>query len=460
MKIQTRITVLTAGVIVVVVAGIAAQLAYTEGQRVKNESDRRVEALMEGVFRIARESLNAGDDLMLLSYLKFLMAENQEVEVAAVSRTGHSSILGKVKTELFYNMVTLTSSEAAAFRREATAGPSDPATLPPGTVMVQLGFSKSFIEARIAEARLNAAKRILGIAGVGLILGVAGSLWVGRRLAAPVERLAEAAVLLGEGKLDTQVHTNGTHEVAELGRRFNEMAARLRELLQSKEDMLGTMSHEMRTPLTGLRGFLEYLEDPARPESERREAVATMHDAVTQMELSLTNAMELLRSGGRPALRVESVPLEKIVSEAIHLFAPAARSNGVNLTGQATGAVTVSGDRELLRRIAVNLVSNAVLYTPSGGSVRVTVGEHQGAARLMVADNGPGVQPQDRERIFEKFYRAPGADGKARRIPGSGLGLAIAKQAVEAHGGRIWVESEPGKGSVFHVSLPKRGVMS
>jgi two-component system, OmpR family, sensor kinase len=214
------------------------------------------------------------------------------------------------------------------------------------------------------------------------------------------------------------------------------------------------LSHEMRTPLTGVRGYLEYLESPSRSEAERRAAVATMHEAVGQMELSLTNALQILRTGARHALRVETVSLDEVAGEALRLFGPTAHSSQVTLTGPAGGPVEVRGDRELLRRVAVNLISNAVLYTQPGGTVLVTVGMRGSEARLAVSDNGPGVAPEDKERIFEKFYRAPGADGRARRIPGSGLGLAIAKQAVEAHGGRIWVESEPGKGSVFHVLLP------
>jgi signal transduction histidine kinase len=103
----------------------------------------------------------------------------------------------------------------------------------------------------------------------------------------------------------------------------------------------------------------------------------------------------------------------------------------------------------------INLISNACKYTPSGGAVRVQLKDFADKVEILVADNGPGIAPEDRELLFTKFYRVPGADGKHQRIPGSGLGLAITKQAVELHYGRIWVESEKGKGSVFNVVLPK-----
>jgi signal transduction histidine kinase len=118
-------------------------------------------------------------------------------------------------------------------------------------------------------------------------------------------------------------------------------------------------------------------------------------------------------------------------------------------------AIYLDGDPEMLRRIVINLVSNACKYTPSGGTVRVTLEASSEEVKFFVADNGPGIAPEDRERLFTKFYRVPGSEGKHQRIPGSGLGLAITKQAVELHHGRIWVESEKGKGSVFYVVLPR-----
>jgi signal transduction histidine kinase len=219
------------------------------------------------------------------------------------------------------------------------------------------------------------------------------------------------------------------------------------------------------------------------------------------MELSLNNALELMRTGPRPELRREKVSLFEVVNEVLRLFAPAARSNELRLIGPEAIAArpVVQGDRELLRRVVVNLVSNAVLYTEPGGTVIVELAEQPrskangsapGAgpagpvAVLSVKDTGPGIAPEYREKIFEKFYRgpeaaatpgAPGGPGAGshaplpgtpapplpgkpthrRRIPGSGLGLAQARQAVVAHGGRIWVESEPGKGSTFFVELPQ-----
>lgn len=458
------VTALTASVVLL----IAANLGFMESARVKAESGERTSALMEGVMRIARESLKSRDELMLLSYLKFLMQEYPEIEIAVISREGHSSVLGEVRNKLFYRTITLTEANAASYRAapspapdtEQAAAPAAAAsnTLPPDTFTIQLGFSETLLQERIRATQVALWKKISVIAAVGLLLGLAGSFWAGRVLARPIAELAAAAERVGAGRLDTQVPVRGHDELADLSNSFNAMSGKIRELVNFKEDLMATLSHEMRTPLAGLKGFLEYLQSStvARNPREREEAYKTMLEAVSQMELSLTNALQLFRVGSRPAILREPIDLNDVVSEVIRLFTPTAQAAGVRLTAPRAGRqIVVPADRELLRRIVINLVSNAILYSPSGGEVLVRLEDGPETVTFTVTDSGPGVAAADRQRIFDKFYRAAGPDGKPQRIPGSGLGLAIAKQAVDMHKGLIWVDSEIGKGSTFHVELPK-----
>jgi signal transduction histidine kinase len=134
---------------------------------------------------------------------------------------------------------------------------------------------------------------------------------------------------------------------------------------------------------------------------------------------------------------------------------PVARGGAVSLEGPNGSDAELEGDRELLRRVCINLVSNALKFTPEGGRVLIEIEDRDGSLLASVFDTGPGIAPEDREKIFDKFYRAPGAGGAPQRVPGSGLGLAIAKRAVDLHHGRLWVEKTGGWGSVFHVLLPK-----
>jgi len=463
MTIRGKITTLVTALMTSVVLLNTANLAYVETSRAKAASGERMYTLMEGVLRIARESLKSHDELMLLSYLKFLMQEYPEIEVVEVAREGHRSVLGEVRTSVFYRTITLTEDSAASFRA-ASPSVSRPeagavsTAIPPETFTIQLGFSKTLLEQKIREIQQDLWRTLSLIAAVGLLLGLAGSFWVAHLLARPLAELAAAAKRVGEGRLDTQVRVRGSDELAELSGCFNDMAGKMKDLVQFKEDLMSTLSHEMRTPLGGLKGFLQYLQSSsaARSPLEREKAYSTMLEAVNEMELSLTNALLLFRAGARPAIVREPVDLNEVAGEVIRLFTPAAQANGVKLTGPRSARPSiVAADRELLRRIVINLIANAVHYTPSGGEVKVTLEDGPEAVTFGVADTGPGIAEADRRRVFDKFYRADGPDGRPQRIPGSGLGLAIAKQAVDLHEGSIWVESELGKGSTFQVELPK-----
>lgn len=332
--------------------------------------------------------------------------------------------------------------------------------LPKDSLTIQLGFSKTLLDEQIRQAQMALASKILGIAGIGLLLGLVGSFWVSGLIARPIASVAAAAEKFGEGQWDVAVSERGQDEVGDLGRRFNQMAGKIRESSMFKEDLLSTMTHELNTPLMGLESFLDFLRDDDHPQNpaERQEAYKTMAGAIGQMKLSLGNALQLFKTGARIEISPERLCVNEIIDEVIRLFTPAAQSRDISLRGPE-GAVTayLEGDKELVRRMAINLISNALKYTLPGGRVVVGVSETASQVEISVSDTGPGIAPEDRERIFAKFYRVPDAEGKKRRIPGSGLGLAIAKTAVELHRGKIWVESEMGVGSTFHISIPKDG---
>ncbi|MEK7858736.1 MAG: HAMP domain-containing sensor histidine kinase [Elusimicrobiota bacterium] len=463
LRIQGKIALFVTSLLVVVIGSLVVNMVWTERRAIRQASAARLDVLMEGVMRITRESLSSHDELMLLSYLKFLMEQYPEIELALVSRNGHSSVLGKVRTELYYRTVTVTEKNAAAYRVSDGGGiakaAETSASLPPETLAIQVGFSLSALERQVRSAQTALAVKMLRLAAMAFLIGLAGSIWISRLLAQPLVLLALAAKGVGEGRLDTTVPVHGRDEIADLAGQFNLMVGKIRDSIQFKEDLMATLTHELSNPLAGLKGFLKFLHDSGSTQSpeERQQDYETLLEAATQMELSLNNALKLFKSGaGQLTLRLEKVSMKEVVDEATNLFTPSARANNVTLTGPAEGApMLVWADKELIRRVVVNLISNALRYTPQGGRVTAALHDRGGAVEVTVADNGPGIAPEFQERIFVKFFRVPGPDGKASRIPGSGLGLHITKQAVDLHGGRIWVESAPGQGSAFHVLVPK-----
>ena len=438
MKIRAKISLFAVALVAGVVAAIAANLAWVENRRARADFEAHVESLLDGVRRIARESVVAQDETMLMSYLKFLMKDYPEIEVAILGTKAHAVTIGSPKSEVVYRTVSVAE--------------------PKGEFFVKVGFSKTLEERKVRAAQWELAARVGALAGVGLLVGLAGALWLGALFAKPLAELARAAEEIGAGRLETTVAWRSDDELGDLAAHFNRMAARLSESLRFKEDLLSTLSHELNTPLSGLKGFLEYLtaDDVGQTSLDRADSYRTMSEAVKQMEISLSNALALIKSERGEALQPEWFCPRDVVTEVIRLFAPTARVNEVELEGpRGDGFNETYSDKEMFRRLAINLASNAIKFTPPGGKVTITLKDFDDEVTLAVADTGPGIAAEHREMIFSKFYRVPAAGGRPQRIPGSGRGLAIAKHAAEAQGGRISVDSEVGKGSTFYVRVPR-----
>jgi PAS domain S-box-containing protein len=236
--------------------------------------------------------------------------------------------------------------------------------------------------------------------------------------------------------------------------RLNE---RLVELDRLKDEFVALVSHELRTPLTSIRGYLELIREGKAGRTTKRQD--------TFLEVMNRNSERLLRlvsdllfvaqaESGKVTLELEALDLGDLARDAVDATRPLAESKSIELTVEAKSDVNVSADRARVVQLLDNLLSNAVKFTPEGGRVDVVLSARNGHAVLEVADSGIGIPPAEQDRLFERFYRASTATAQA--VPGTGLGLAIAKAIVEAHGGRIEVDSDEGVGATFRVELPAR----
>ena len=235
---------------------------------------------------------------------------------------------------------------------------------------------------------------------------------------------------------------------------FNDATERHR-LEAIRRDFVANASHELRTPLTSIRGFVEALEDGAVAEPPTAQRfLGKIRTHADRMAALVDDLLELsrLESGARAPDLVET-RLAEVVEDVVASFAGAATRKDISLRRTDKGAPAVLTDPERLRRVLENLVDNAVKYTPTGGRVEVTTSAGpDGSARIEVADNGPGIAGEHLARIFERFYRVDKA--RSRELGGTGLGLSIVKHLAEGMGASVSVESEPGRGARFMVTLP------
>ena len=287
------------------------------------------------------------------------------------------------------------------------------------------------------------------------LLAVVGTVLVSRRVLRPIATLTAAAHRFGDGELTMRVPAAGHDELAQLGRSFNRMADSLQAAEDRQRRLIADVAHELRTPLSNLRGYLEALKDGVIPASQ--ELFVSLHEEAV-LQQRLVSDLQDLAQAEAGALTYHRAPtdLAELLEVCRNTHQAAADEAGVTLQLTGDGPIVVDADPDRLRQVVANLLSNALRATPTGGSVTLgTVDHGDGWAAIVVRDTGTGITPTDLPYIFDRFWRTDSARG--RSTGGSGLGLAIARQIVTDHGGRIAARSEPGSGTTVTVTLPAVG---
>ncbi len=247
-------------------------------------------------------------------------------------------------------------------------------------------------------------------------------------------------------------------ETAILNRRLAKTAEQLATLNRMKDEFVSTVSHEFKTPLTTISGFLTVmLEGDTGPlNAQQMKFLAIAKSASKRLSGLVSDLLDLSRLEGGAKMEPGPLDLGRLVLESIENHQPAAAEAGKTLSSEAPTALPMAlGDERWLHLVLDNLVSNAIKFTHPGGRVRVRVQDKGEFVMVSVSDDGIGIPPEDREKVFERFYRA--GNRSEVNAPGTGLGLAIAREVVDKHGGKIWLESELGKGTTFHFVVPAAG---
>jgi signal transduction histidine kinase len=294
--------------------------------------------------------------------------------------------------------------------------------------------------------------QLLVAGAVAAVVALAIARWLARGMTQPLRDMAEAARRMETGDYTRRVVTDSRDEVGRLADAFNRMSAELDGLEMLRRELVANVSHELKTPISALRAHLENLLDGVEePNPETLQVMLVQSERLGRLVDQLLD-LSKLESGDVPLERepVEVAPLVAQVLSEIQVARPEAEVSVSDALPVDLPAVFA--DRERVHQVLFNLLDNAVRLTPSGGRVTVTASRHIGSVDVAVADTGPGISAEDLPRVFERFFRVDAS--RSRDDGGTGIGLAIARSVVEAHGGRIWAESEPGKGSTFTFELP------
>jgi heavy metal sensor kinase len=300
----------------------------------------------------------------------------------------------------------------------------------------------------VDEALDGLRNTFLVVGALTLALAVAIAVWLAGLISRPLRQMATVASEVDSGDLSHRIDYRGEDEVGVLAEAFNGMMDRLESGFRQQREFISDASHELRSPLTVLRGRIELL---GRRSSEGRtaEEAEELLREVSRMDRLVEDLLTLAQAERGTLLQPRRVPLGDLLDD-LRRDMPLLGASRFEVDCQARGTIEVDPDR--IAQVLRNLVSNAVRHCGPEGTVRVSVSSGDGGARFAVSDDGPGIPPDQLERIFDRFYRTD--EGRGRAEGGSGLGLAIARAIVEAHGGRISAESTPGEGATIRFELP------
>ena len=316
--------------------------------------------------------------------------------------------------------------------------------------VLQVGSSMGHIERVLGRVRFTLLLTLPTV----LILALVGGWELARQALRPVDSMALVARQITAGDLSRRIPIHkGGDELARLAQTFNAMIERMEDSIQRLRQFSADASHELRTPLTILKGEAEMALRQARSVDEYQQLLASALEEIDRISKIVEDLFLLSKTDlGEARIEMKPVPLDTLVRETLSQMEPLAQENSVALVLDRRDSCIVSGDIYRLRELLLNLIENAIRYTPSGGKITVSLLREEKTALIQVSDTGMGISAEDLPRIFDRFYRSD--DARSIQPKGSGLGLSICHSIVGSHEGQLTAESRLGHGSTFFVRLP------
>ena len=321
-----------------------------------------------------------------------------------------------------------------------------------------IGYDKIYFTNQIDLSMQTALIRLFYISSLVGFVGILGSFIFARGVTKPLAALTQGTQMIGKGELGYRLPVHGRDEIGILGRAFNDMAQKLQELDELKSDFVSSVSHELRSPLTALKGFLQMFQmGLAGPLTDpQKENINLMLQCTDRLGKFVNDILDVAKlEAGMMDFTLMPVDPRAVAQEMVAFYQPQGQAEKIQVLLESPAAVpAVTADSDKIKQVLTNLINNAFKFTPEGGRIRVWVRDEGKAVRFGVTDSGVGIPKDEIGKLFNKFEQVKSTKGKAKS-KGTGLGLAICKQIVEAMGGKIAVESDPGKGTTFHFYLAK-----
>ena len=417
--------------------------------RLREERSRQAEVFAD----IGRQSFILKNELLLAGYVKHL-AKTPGVSYALFADEkgiirGHTDVRWLYKTIPDWD----ARSHDSDILEQSVAVP-----LEGGEGRALLGFQKSYQSRLMLQSVRKLAPGLLIATGGGIGLGLLLSVFLAGLMTRPLQRMAEAASRIGGGDFSAHVSIRSNRELEGLAESINAMAGRLKKLEEMKEEFIAVLSHDLRAPLAAVASYAETLRSELLgPVTDmQKEYLEIMENKTRELTGFANDILDLAKiREGRMTYDRAPFDAAETARKVLDFYRLIAEKRGTRLVLDAPGAATAFADRGKIERVLTNLVSNAMKYAPrETGLVEVSIRSRGTEVEFGIRDNGTGIPPEELGKLFHRFSRLETADHEKNKMEGVGLGLAISKTLVEDQGGRIGVESEPGKGARFFFTLP------
>jgi signal transduction histidine kinase len=453
-----------------VVSGVGLSVYYGERQYLITKAQQNQVEMVQVLAQMSREALTTQNELLLSSYLALIRRSRALAYALVLNDQGfvsaHSdfSLVGQKPTD---SMTQKALAAQSLLRQKDRQGEDTiidlalPIFVEKNRVgTARVAYSQNAVLKQGDKALSAAIYRIALAAAAAFALGLFGAVWLASYISEPIQKLRDGARDIGNGNLSLRIDIPSKDEMGELAREFNVMAQKLQELDQLKQDFVSNVTHELRSPLTSLRGYVNYLlaGDAGALKPDQEEQLIVIKNNAARLSKFIDALLDVAKiEARRVELHPEPVSLAKAAREMEVLFRPQLEEKSLTFKSAVPKKLPpVVADADTLDEILTNLISNAIKFTPEGGRVALAAAPaDDGWVQVTVEDSGIGIPPESIDAVFNKFEQVKPTEGLVRKTKGTGLGLTIVKGYVEAHGGRVWIDSRVGEGTSVHFTLPE-----
>ncbi len=454
MKLKFKFSIIMVSLVAAVVFFTSIVLYFYEKKTLIAEAEDKMNLTMSHFVKISKEALLVGDDLLLLNYTNLIKKTDPAVEYAAFyDRAG--TFISHTEPTLIYKKVKSVPppDEKLLFIKK-----QDAETSRKKFGVCEIGFSKNHINETINTALAKTRNRIYLVGFIGMLLGLSGAIFLSHTLTEPIQKVVSGARRIGEGELSYHLDINRKDELGELAQEFNKMAEKLKELDDMKRDFVASVTHELRSPLAAIQTYVSLMIEKKNFSPEIMEDnLIRIKNNTKRLGRFINDLLDVAKiEAGKLDISPVKTRISPAIAEVVDLFKATAGEKNINLTFEdGTSELYARADEDRFKQVVTNLVNNAIKFTPEGGKITVQSQKTDGEfIEVSVTDTGIGIPRDSLEKVFSKFEQVKGVRDKIKGPKGTGLGLTIAKAIVELHGGKIWVESELGKGTTFRFTIP------